>query len=732
MASPINFLDSQIVEDIQVPQHRSLSRPASCIGSHEKSNCGGSRLSPSNPKQSTSSSAKDQEVKKTPKARLRHDDSQIQFMAIDSSPLQPNEVESQLLTNRQNEVRQRQILEATTIFPNIGRVSPSTGYAPTEAMPVVNFIENEVPSSSIAMTDLARSPMDQMLQDVIGSSPTPRYRGERLRRQPIAQPSPFSAPILPVVSYHDVCVPFGSDASNELQAMTTGNDGDEDVSEPKMSRCDNVNDPVEAKPMDQSLETFEAFPSQPCMPNRKLVSANGSLVEGVDAVSLSNSEVSVDAQPDPPQLFDNITDPPVPPIIQAPCSPTLALTGSEDVIMDSTIQEPSTPMRPNKMHDTAEDFSVSMPTGKISQVIDSFQETGISHPPNEDDQITAQLAIDLQRASSQAENETQRNLPGSASPPIQIKKRKGAPGGSDGRGGRKKSRIQPPRKAQSFCIVVESRRAGTADPRPIDIDTNNLPSRRSPIATRRNGARSLPPRSSGRDGRKRHAGSSSSSTSSDHSLGETSDFSPFSPVDVHGKLSDHSPVGRRRRSARLHRFSPAPSPALHDSDAASRGLGDEPPAAVLAEVPVPTDEAMVDIHSTPWPRAGDAGPAPHAIPSSDVAVPASLPAVHGLPPPEEGVGLAPREQSRGIHADPLAKAPTLVPDEDRPRADPGEVDGAREGVGARGILRSLRQLLENIKRVALGAEEEREMVSVLVDSVREVHEAGRRWGHSAR
>jgi hypothetical protein len=38
-------------------------------------------------------------------------------------------------------------------------------------------------------------------------------------------------------------------------------------------------------------------------------------------------------------------------------------------------------------------------------------------------------------------------------------------------------------------------------------------------------------------------------------------------------------------------------------------------------------------------------------------------------------------------------------------------------------------LLDHLKRITVGMEDERELVSVLVDSVREVHEAGRRHGN---
>jgi len=54
--------------------------------------------------------------------RLRHDDSQIQFQAIESSPLPGTVQDSQVLTDRQKEVKERQQLEAA-MFPDL-RSSP--------------------------------------------------------------------------------------------------------------------------------------------------------------------------------------------------------------------------------------------------------------------------------------------------------------------------------------------------------------------------------------------------------------------------------------------------------------------------------------------------------------------------------------------------------------------------------------------------------------------------------
>ena len=54
--------------------------------------------------------------------KLRHDDSQVQFEAIDSSPISNTVLDSQLLTDRQKEVKERQQAEAA-MFPDL-RSSP--------------------------------------------------------------------------------------------------------------------------------------------------------------------------------------------------------------------------------------------------------------------------------------------------------------------------------------------------------------------------------------------------------------------------------------------------------------------------------------------------------------------------------------------------------------------------------------------------------------------------------
>lgn len=93
----------------------------------------------------------------------------------------------------------------------------------------------------------------------------------------------------------------------------------------------------------------------------------------------------------------------------------------------------------------------------------------------------------------------------------------------------------------------------------------------------------------------------------------------------------------------------------------------------------------------------------------------------------------PMERIRWAQRNPVPEVVSRPPPGSPPRLDIAglstEPGPAGDGLRARGVLRGFRNLLENLKRMTVGLEDERELVSVLVESVREVHEAGRRHGH---
>lgn len=110
----------------------------------------------------------------TPKPRLRHDDSQIQFAPIDSSPLPPDD-ESQHLTEHQKEVKARQHLNAQ-LFPDLS----SSPMAHSTALPTglpkrLDFGSKDSPTkiSGHFGTPTGLPDGNVLASDDMPSSPTP-------------------------------------------------------------------------------------------------------------------------------------------------------------------------------------------------------------------------------------------------------------------------------------------------------------------------------------------------------------------------------------------------------------------------------------------------------------------------------------------------------------------------------------------------------------------------------
>jgi hypothetical protein len=109
---------------------------------------------------------------RTPKPKPRHEDSQVQFEAIDSSPASA-EYESQLLTERQKETRERQ-RDTAALFPEM-RSSPSTATRKARAGAGQHELltESAVPAPGRASTP----EHEDTFEDYLTSTPTPR-RGQ--------------------------------------------------------------------------------------------------------------------------------------------------------------------------------------------------------------------------------------------------------------------------------------------------------------------------------------------------------------------------------------------------------------------------------------------------------------------------------------------------------------------------------------------------------------------------
>ncbi|EEY21056.1 conserved hypothetical protein [Verticillium alfalfae VaMs.102] len=119
-----SFVDSQVDVPAAISSSSRSSRRGVLTSSKSRQlasssparlNLAAKQLSSSTPKRTRSS------ARSTPKSRLRHDDSQLHFTPVESSPLAGAQ-ESQILTERQQEVRERQ-KDAAAIFPGL-RSSP--------------------------------------------------------------------------------------------------------------------------------------------------------------------------------------------------------------------------------------------------------------------------------------------------------------------------------------------------------------------------------------------------------------------------------------------------------------------------------------------------------------------------------------------------------------------------------------------------------------------------------
>lgn len=754
ISSPVSFLDSEIDEDVQTPHFSAPLGPASKTTAGELF-FGRSLLAAPDVGKSPLLHAEDQGPKMTPQARLRHDDSQILFAAIDSSPLQPDEVESQMLTDRQKEVRQRQGFEATTMFPNLGLLPKPKDRISKTAIPRLHIAENGMSSSPIDIgSDSVISPYDT-LNDVIGSSPTPRSsNGNSQHLTAIQQSSSHKDVSQPVTSF-DVRMASWLDETAELEAGTAGKEEDVVASDQGTQTWEHGNFAFGSQYPDNRLDSFEALVNQLSTPEGKPFSVNETVAEGVDVLPMSDSEVFVDAQPEPPSPSDIKVHIQVSDVVHASDVPPQAMKLPNEVATGGTIQEPVTPSTHSEVLHRFQVTDVPNQASGTSQIIDSFEDAETHQTPNEDDQIAAQLVQDLERASSQAEGETAGDAPYVTCPRVSNAKRKSAPEGAETVS--KKARIQQSRTLQNFHIVVDSRPSSKADHEhsTMGVDVPPRPSPRNAklgkIGSRSKSLTVKPKRTSPRNGAGRHARSSSTGVSSEHESCGASDETRLSAIDTKHELAGHLPVGRRRRSARLNRLLTATQPQdLRGSDAASTSSDELLAAAVDADSFGKAEQSLEHSHSTERGQLGHSGEGSQEDMSSsrktrtesaarDDGIPLNVTGFYDPP------AAAPTTSHRAHDSPPTERtrweAETPTGDVSRLNGSLGgltvlghaattEEAPAGDGLGAQGILRSFRNLLENIKRVTLGAEEERELVSVLVDSVREVHEAGRRHGNT--
>ncbi|KAB5584798.1 Rap1-interacting factor 1 N terminal-domain-containing protein [Coniochaeta sp. 2T2.1] len=189
------FVDTQ-EEELELPKHqrpRSSGRgtPQPSGSSNLRSSSVGLSMSSKRRQELTPEMRPSKAQRRSATPKLRHEDSQIQFAAIESSPLPSAEPKSQVLTERQREVRERQ-KEVANLFPEI-RSSPARKVRQSSRQSSRNSSRASSPQKLPTLRAATPEPRISV-EEFIASTPTPR-RGQvvALPDSDIAEP-PSSPP----------------------------------------------------------------------------------------------------------------------------------------------------------------------------------------------------------------------------------------------------------------------------------------------------------------------------------------------------------------------------------------------------------------------------------------------------------------------------------------------------------------------------------------------------------
>lgn len=607
-----------------------------------------------------------QGIKTTPKVTLRHNDSQIQFAAIESSPLAPEPIDSQYLTDRQREVKERQGLEAA-MFPEI-RSSPKSASRPADyTLPKLVFKTTGDPGPKPAV-DEQTSPMyppDILMNEFLGSSPTPASSKKGTNGMGSLDGPPSSPPSVssPLGIKRRIIEPPTSDSRHEAVTGTENR--------------------ISTELLDQSLSNIEKASNSVgelgVHPKDLPTSARAAL-QTEDRI-MSDLDVFMDA---PSELTENL-----PEIVQW-----------KDL---STVRNPS-------------------------------PKADSSHSTSEDDQVTAQLVREMERASSQHSNkQVETEQPRSRAP----NKRKD-PFGEDASAPKRVRSIPSssdlPQHVQTSaagqavaeCVMIEVRPGYGKPPlSPLHIKKERSqspsgiadisPAEKSPVAGKRLGQSR---------GKSRSSQISQKALSLPNSLRQ-SQATPGSDVNEPSTARKTQGIARepaRRKSAL------ASNP--------SRPATSTPENAALASGSLTTSgkrkASKYWYYTTEEPHVEDVQTIFRAKASRSNEDVARIARRHSGPsrsPASEQQQPARGQQDRsGAGApDKGNEAPTSNQGDERCQPEvAADVGTSVDPPTAEGIVAGFKRMLSNIKRVTLGREDEREISKLLFQSVAEVHEAGRR------
>ena len=446
MSSPFNFIETQETEEgtARCP----TSKPMMAIENSATHRASPAVHKPSkNPSLDASPSAKSAQrleqrrISKTPqKVRLRHDDSQVEFAAIEmSSPLNSAAIPSRVVTDHQIEIKERQSREVA-MFPELGSSPQPLSCQTDRQLPRLNLSEGKHCHQTGIDADAQISPIfpftDGILESFLGSSPTPRGAMKNtLDRVPTTRQSRRSLPVAALEGDDQTpgtAQEYGSEAREKIEL--------EQETKRRTRILDAQFDPVIPDVSQEESST----PSEEHRIERGDTAKSRSLDEKLVHKS-ANMEQPVAVSTRSPKQHPPVNEIAIQPQASFPTPTSLTRARHDEGVIGSQTcldldERPTTP---------ADDENTS-------RVTDSFQSQS-SFYSNDDEQISAQLAADMERASSQARLVQSR-----------LKRKRNAPNGP-----RKSKRAKGASRTQSCQVVVETRRPQDLGEDCIIIDTRN-------------------------------------------------------------------------------------------------------------------------------------------------------------------------------------------------------------------------------------------------------------------
>lgn len=489
MSSPFNFLETQAIEeDNEQKQARTPVKAASVRSSLQESITPAKSIrSPRRQAVSFESNSLRRTIanrvsKTPPKARLRHNDSQIHFAPIDSSPLAFDDTDSQLLTDHQKEIKERQTHDAA-IFPKLGSSPQSNGRKRDQGLPRLNLGVSGQSRGAMEPNDQP-SPIlpiiDGNLEEFLGSSPTPRS-SRKYSSNPLSVGGPPSSP----PGAPSLAAAFPKQANQEASAAVVEDNlqiqGNRDLEAETLHQSRYLEERQFAEVADDcKIVTSDHTAAARVVEsqNRRGVSETDENTHGNSAIQVfSDFDVFVDAPADPPRGSSSEGG-----VDNHRSETAFVVPSSPEPLRSSRVEQKSRPTVDAPQARTLEQSSDAPAEDEdsTSQVMDSFLGRS-SQYSNDDEEISAQLAADIERATSQSERTR-------GGPQATSKTKKRKRGGSMSTTSTK--RLRSSTRAQQCQVVVESRKPDdiTEDDR-ILLDTRsaNTSPVRSPLQTKREG-----------------------------------------------------------------------------------------------------------------------------------------------------------------------------------------------------------------------------------------------------